>query len=143
MVLKKKTESRLQESRKKNMNRLKELRKEKKLYQKMVAEIFGVDVRTWRRWERGEAQIRTDKLKEFADYFEVTEGYLLGYTNNRLSDNNKKFHEFWDGMEGSAVDKLNGLTQNSKGKINVVGYQLIHVDGNGFPITYILVEEDE
>lgn len=107
----------------------------------MVAKIFGVDVRTWRRWECGEAQIRTDKLKEFADYFEVTEGYLLGYTNNRLSDNQKKFHEFWDGIECSAVDKLNGLTQNSKGKINVVGYQLIHDDVTGSPITYILVEE--
>lgn len=94
MVLKKKIESRLKESRKKNMNRLKELRKEKKLYQKMVAKIFGVDVRTWRRWECGEAQIRTDKLKEFADYFEVSEGYLLGYTNNRLSDNQKNFMNF-------------------------------------------------
>lgn len=125
------------------MNRLKELRKEKKLRQGVIAEIFEVNQRTWRRWECGEAQIRTDKLKEFADYFGVTEGYLLGYTNNRLRDNQKKFHEFWDGMEGSAVDKLNELTQNSKGKINVVGYQLIQVDGNGFPITYILVEEDE
>lgn len=125
------------------MNRLKELRKEKKLYQKMVAKIFGVDVRTLRRWECGEAQIRTDKLKEFADYFEVSEGYLLGYTNNRLSDNKKKFHEFWDDIEGSAVDKLNELTQNSKGKINVVGYQLIQDNINNYPITYILVEEDE
>lgn len=124
------------------MNRLKELRKEKKLYQKMVAKIFRVNVRTWRRWECGEAQIRTDKLKELADYFEVSESYLLGYINNHLSDNKKKFHEFWDDIEGSAVDKLNELTQNSKGKINVVGYQLIHEDGNGFPITYILVEED-
>lgn len=124
------------------MNRLKELRKEKKLYQKMVAKIFRVNVRTWRRWECGEAQIRTDKLKELADYFEVSESYLLGYTNNRLSDNKKKFHEFWDDIEGSAVNKLNELTQNSKGKINVVGYQLIHEEGNGFPITYILVEED-
>ena len=124
------------------MNRLKELRKEKKLYQKMVAKIFGVDVRTWRRWECGESQIRTDKLKEFADYFGVTEGYLLGYTNNRLSENRKKFHEFWDGIEGSAVDKLNELTQNSKGKINVVGYQLIHEGDSNYPITYILVEED-
>lgn len=124
------------------MNRLKELRKEKKLTQKVVAEIFGITQRTWRRWECGEAQIRTDKLKEFADYFEVSEGYLLGYTNNRLSDDKKKFHEFWDDIEGSAVDKLNELTQNSKGKINVVGYQLIQVDGNGFLITYILVEED-
>lgn len=124
------------------MNRLKELRKEKKLTQKVVAEIFGVNLRTLRRWECGESQIRTNKIKKFADYFGVTEAYLLGYTNNHLSDNQKKFHEFWDDVEGSAVDKLNELTQNSKGKINVVGYQLIQVDGNGFPITYILVEED-
>lgn len=124
------------------MNRLKELRKEKKLYQEEIARIFRVNIRTWRRWERGESQIRTDKIKELTDYFEVTEAYLLGYTNNRLSDNKKKFHEFWDGQEGSAVDKLNELTQNSKGKINVVGYQLIPDDSNGYPITYILVEED-
>lgn len=124
------------------MNRLKELRKENKLYQEEMSRIFGVNLRTWRRWECGESQIKTDTLKELADYFGVSEGYLLGYTNNRLIDNKKKFHEFWDGIEGSAVDKLNELTQNSKGKINVLGYQLIHEDGNGFPITYILVEED-
>lgn len=125
------------------MNRLKELRKEKKLYQEEIARIFRVNIRTWRRWERGESQIRTDKIKELTDYFEVTEAYLLGYTNNRLSDNKKKFHEFWDSREGSAVDKLNELTKNSKRKINVVGYQLIPDDINGYPITYILVEEDE
>ena len=125
------------------MNRLKELRKEKKLYQEEMSRIFGVSLRTWRRWECGEAQVKTDTLKELADYFGVSEGYLLGYTNNRLSDNQKKFHEFWDGREGSAVDKLNELTQNSKGKINVVGYQLIPDDVNGYPITYILVEEEE
>lgn len=47
-----------------------------------------------------------------------------------------------DGKDDSAVDKLNELTQNSKGKINVVWYQLIPDDINGYPITYILVEED-
>lgn len=125
------------------MNRLKELRKEKKLYQEEMARIFEVNLRTWRRWECGECQIRTETIKELTDYFEVTEAYLLGYTNNRLSDNQKKFHEFYDGRDGSAVDKLNELTQNSKGKINVVGYQLIPDDINGYPITYILVEEDE
>mgnify|MGYP004514817745 CR=1 FL=1 len=123
------------------MNRLKELRKENKLYQEEMARIFGVHLKTWQKWERGESQIRTNKIKELTDYFGVTEAYLLGYTNNRLSDNQKKFHEFWDGKDGSAVDKLNELTQNSKGKINVVGYQLIQID-NGYPITYILVEED-
>lgn len=125
------------------MNRLKELRKENKLYQEEMSRIFGVNLRTWRRWECGESQIKTDTIKELADYFGVSEGYLLGYTNNRLSDNQKKFHEFWDGIEGSAVDKLNELTQNSKGKINVVGYQLIPDGVNGSSITYILVEEEE
>lgn len=73
----------------------------------------------------------------------MTEAYLLGYTNNRFSDNRKKFHEFWDGQDGPAVDKLNELIKNSKGKINVVGYQLIHEGDSNYPITYILVEEDE
>lgn len=125
------------------MNRLKELRKENKLCQEEMSRIFGVNLRTWRRWECGESQIRTDKIKELTNYFEVTEAYLLGYTNNRLSDNKKKFHEFWDDRDSSAVDKLNDLTQNSKGKINVVGYQLIQDNITGYPITYILVEEDE
>ena len=51
------------------MNRLKELRKEKKLRQGVIAEIFEVNQRTWRRWECGESQIKTDTIKELADYF--------------------------------------------------------------------------
>ena len=37
---------------------------------------------------------------------------------------------------------MNRLKELRKEKINVVGYQLIHGD-NGYPITYILVEEEE
>lgn len=76
------------------MNRLKELRKEKKLTQKVVAEIFGITQSTWQRWECGKAKDRNNRLKEIADYFGVTEAYLLGYTNNRLSDNKKNFMNF-------------------------------------------------
>ena len=53
----------------------------------------------------------------------------------------KKFHEFWDGQDGSAVDKLNELVEDSKGKINVVGYQITNDEVDGYPITYILAEE--
>ena len=43
----------------------------------------------------------------------------------------KKFHEFWDGQDGSAVDKLNELVEDSKGKINVVGYQITNDEVDG------------
>lgn len=72
------------------MNRLKELRKEKKLSQELIAEIFGVNLRTWRRWECGKSQIRTNKIKKLANYFGVTEGYLLGYIDNCFGDNQKE-----------------------------------------------------
>ncbi|KAA9248181.1 helix-turn-helix transcriptional regulator [Streptococcus anginosus] len=64
------------------MNRLKELRQEKKLSQKELAENIGVHYRTLQNWENGESQIKPDKAQQLADYFKVSVGYLLGYTNN-------------------------------------------------------------
>ncbi|HEM4261137.1 TPA: helix-turn-helix domain-containing protein [Streptococcus suis] len=61
------------------MNRLKELRKEKKLTQEELASEIGVSKITILRWENGERQIKPDKAKKLADYFGVPVGYLLGY----------------------------------------------------------------
>ena len=61
------------------MNRLKKLRKEKKISQKKLSEIFGVTEKTISRWENEEVQIKPDKTQELADYFGVSVGYLLGY----------------------------------------------------------------
>lgn len=61
------------------MNRLKELRKEKKLSQKQVALELDSPLRTYQRWENGETQIKPDKAQALADYFGVSVGYLLGY----------------------------------------------------------------
>lgn len=61
------------------MNRLKELRQEKKLSQKELAEILRVHYRTLQNWENGESQIKPEKAKQLADYFNVSVGYLLGY----------------------------------------------------------------
>ncbi|MCK1196572.1 helix-turn-helix domain-containing protein [Streptococcus uberis] len=63
------------------MNRLKELRKEKKLTQKALAEKLKIPYRTIQNWENEDVQIKPDKAKQLADYFKVTVGYLLGYTN--------------------------------------------------------------
>lgn len=63
------------------MNRLKELRKEKKLTQKELAQNIGAGLRTIQTWENGESQIKPDKAQQLADFFGVSVGYLLGYSD--------------------------------------------------------------
>lgn len=60
------------------MNRLKELRKEKKLTQEELASEVGVSKITILRWENGERQIKPDKAQALADHFGVSVGYLFG-----------------------------------------------------------------
>lgn len=62
------------------MNRLKELRQEKKLSQKEIAESLGFSLRSFQRMENGESQIKPEKAQQLADYFGVNVGYLLGYS---------------------------------------------------------------
>lgn len=64
------------------MNRIKELRKQRKLTQKAFADLIGVSFRTIQKWESGETAIKAVKTKDLADFFEVSEGYLLGYSQN-------------------------------------------------------------
>ena len=67
------------------MNRLKELRQEKKLSQKEIAETLGFSLRSFQRMENGESQIKPEKAQQLADYFGVSVGYLLGYSEYRDS----------------------------------------------------------
>lgn len=65
------------------MNRLKELRKEKKLTQQEVAEILGVNEKTVSRWENGENEIKLAQANMIANHFGVFVGYLLGYSDDK------------------------------------------------------------
>ena len=62
------------------MNRLKELRKEKGLSQKALANELGVHYRTLQNWENGESNIKPEKAEELAKIFNVSVAYLLGYS---------------------------------------------------------------
>lgn len=64
------------------MNRLKELRQSKKKTQQELADMVGVTKRTYIYWEQGERQIKPEKSQMLADYFKVSVGYLLGYSND-------------------------------------------------------------
>ena len=64
------------------MNRLKELRKQKGLTQQGLADEISVSKITVLRWENEERQIKPEKAQQLADYFGVSVGYLLGYSND-------------------------------------------------------------
>lgn len=65
------------------MNRLKELRQEKKAKQEDLAEVAGVSAMTISRWENGESTIKSDKAQKLADFFNVPVAYLLNFTDDR------------------------------------------------------------
>ena len=64
------------------MNRLKKLRRAKKLTQKELAEETDIPYRTLQRWENGESQIKPEKAEKLANFFGVSIAHLLGYEDN-------------------------------------------------------------
>jgi transcriptional regulator with XRE-family HTH domain len=67
-------------------NRLKELRKEKKLSQDDLGEVMNISGRTISYFEAGERSPSPEILNKLADVFNVSVDYLLGRTNLRTSD---------------------------------------------------------
>ena len=63
------------------MNRLKELRKQKKLTIVELAEKIRVTKSTILNWEHGTHEIKGSNAKKLAEYFNVSVPYLLGYDN--------------------------------------------------------------
>ena len=63
--------------------RLKELRKEKGVTQKEMAELFGYTEAHYQQIEYGHINIPALTLEFLADYFEVSTDYLLGRTEIR------------------------------------------------------------
>ena len=71
------------------MNRLKELRKEKGLTQTDLAELLEVTKLTIHNWENGVSSIKSDRLKKLCEIFDVDVPYLLGYNNVKNETNIK------------------------------------------------------
>ena len=79
------------------MNRLKELRQKKGDTQEAVAKAMGVTRRGYQKWENEESQIKSDKSQQLADYFGVSVGYLLGFTDNKKVYDDEKVNIDHDG----------------------------------------------
>ena len=65
------------------MNRIKELRKQRKLSQRALSEQIGVNIRTVQRLERGEGAMKPPTAEGVANFFGVGVGYLLGYSQKQ------------------------------------------------------------
>lgn len=72
-------------------DRLKRLRKEKKLTQKELGEKINVSKVSVSGYESGERTPDTDNLRRLADFFDVTSDYLLGRSDDpRLTETQQK-----------------------------------------------------
>ena len=87
------------------MNRLKDLRKEKKLTQKELAEEIGISKRTLAYWENGESQIKPEKAEKLANFFGVSIAHLLGYED----DDFKNETDIKAAVLDEALEKLHAI----------------------------------
>lgn len=75
-------------------NRLRDLRKEKRLTLRDLAEKVNISYSNIAMIERGERNFTSDSLIIFSNFFNVSTDYLLGKTMIRISHCQKKeFHQ--------------------------------------------------
>lgn len=60
------------------MTMLKELRKQKGLNQKDVADFLGITQQAYQKYEQGTSEMSGSTIGKLADYYGVTTDYLLG-----------------------------------------------------------------
>ena len=81
--------------------RLKALRKEKKMTQKAMAELLDVTERHYQSIEAGTVNIPSLSLLFLADYFAVSTDYLLGRSEKREKENSILLHVYYRGTPES------------------------------------------
>lgn len=63
--------------------RLKELREDKDLNQKTIAEFLNIKQNTYSQYETGQRQIPIDALIKLSEYYNVSTDYILGLSNKK------------------------------------------------------------
>ena len=61
--------------------RLKELREERRIYQRELAEILDMSFRGYQNYETGQSEPKLATLIVLADYYQVSIDYLVGRTD--------------------------------------------------------------
>ncbi len=62
--------------------RLKDLREDRDVKQKELAELLNIKQNTYSQYENGKREIPLEMLWKLADFYEVSIDYLIGRTDN-------------------------------------------------------------
>ena len=103
------------------MENLKELRKQRGITQRDLAQYLGVSISTFSGWETGVYEPDHAHLRKIADYFGVTVDELLGRTPQLFDDARVPKTEVQD-----LFDRLNVVDQG-----RVLGYMYSILEGYG------------
>jgi len=98
--------------------RVKELRKEKKLTQEQFADVFFLNKSSISRYEKGTQMPEADMLTRMAEYFDVSLDYLLGRSEHRKDSEIKIAMNTLstDGLNDDDIKMIKGLIENLKKK---------------------------
>ena len=102
------------------MIKLLELRNEKNLSQRAVAERFFVSQATFNNWENGKTQPSITQLIALANFFDVTVDYLIGASDEReneyysLSAKERTFLNSFRNADEKKQDAMLILLENAK-----------------------------
>ncbi|QNU65781.1 helix-turn-helix transcriptional regulator [Ruminiclostridium herbifermentans] len=88
--------------------RLRELREEKKLLQKDIANLLNITASAYGYYEQGKREPDTHTVKSLADFYNVSTDYLLGRTNNRRTEVQISC------IENSLIAAIDSLSPQSK-----------------------------
>lgn len=66
-----------------NLNRLREIREDKDLYQKDIAKILNTTQQVYSEYELGIRIIPLDKIYKLAEFYDTSIDYLTGRTDER------------------------------------------------------------
>lgn len=107
-------------------NRLRELRKERKLTQAELGKHINVSKVSISGYENGERTPDTDNLARLADFFGVTIDYLLGRSDIPDKTVKEQAEEAYNDPDFQyAMRSLNGMDQESKEEVlNFIEYVL-------------------
>lgn len=104
------------------MNRLKELRTEKKLSQTKLAELFNISQQAVSHYEKGIRDIDSSLIKNLAKFFDVSTDYLLGISDIKSytedPDMTIALHSDtdYDELPKEAIDEINNFVEYIKQK---------------------------